>query len=436
MKITVWGINYAPEVTGIGPYNTALCRFLADRGHEVRMVTTFPYYPHWQKRREDCDAIYRTDAVENVTVHRCWHYVPRKATALRRIAHELSFVVSAFLRLLFLPVPELVVVVSPPLLLGAAAWIFRLLTGVPYIFHVQDLQPDAAGALGMVRSGTFMKCLHALERCAYQHAARVSGISPAMMTAFSDKGVPAGQQFYFPNPVLCPDDATLPALGQFRQRHNIPEDKFLVVYSGNLGRKQGLEILIEAARFIQDKRVQFVLCGEGTQRAHLEELSQVRAITNVLFLPLQEPAHYAELMVDADICVIPQQPGSGRCFLPSKLLAALAYAKPVLAVADAASDLVAFVEEGKCGVCLPAGDPQLLARNLDDLVAAPMRIKPMGSNGRRFVERFSVDEIFDRVECVLEQIVQPNEVKRPDPLALVRRAIKAVKNWQTSKPLH
>ena len=103
MRVVVWGINYAPEFTGIAPHNVALCDFLHDRGHDVEMVTTFPYYPTWQKRSEDRGQLYRTDLIKGVPVHRCWHFVPQRVSALKRILHEASFIFTSTLRLLTLP---------------------------------------------------------------------------------------------------------------------------------------------------------------------------------------------------------------------------------------------------------------------------------------------------------------------------------------------
>ena len=115
MKIILWGINYAPEMTGIAPYNTALAEHLQRAGHEVRMVTSFAYYPAWQKQPADRGRLYRTDTLNGIPVHRCWHYVPRRVSTLKRILHEGSFVTLSFLRLLTLPRPDAYVVVSPPL---------------------------------------------------------------------------------------------------------------------------------------------------------------------------------------------------------------------------------------------------------------------------------------------------------------------------------
>jgi colanic acid biosynthesis glycosyl transferase WcaI len=190
MRVIVWGINYAPEVTGIAPYNVMLCEFLRGEGHDVEMVTTFPYYPMWRKRAEDRGSLYRTSSVNGVPVHRCWHYVPAQVSSAKRILHEGTFVSTSLFRVLSLRRPDVYVIVSPPLLLGAAASLVARVKGAPFLFHVQDLQPDAAVGLGMLRTGWFTKALYALERMAYRNAARVSGIGPACCRRSGDKGVP------------------------------------------------------------------------------------------------------------------------------------------------------------------------------------------------------------------------------------------------------
>src|SRR5262249_10378750 len=164
-----------------GPYNTTLCDFLLSRGHRVRMVTSFQYYPAWRRDAKDTGRLYRTDDVDGVTVHRCWLFVPRRPTALKRILHELSFVLASFARLLALPKPDVIIVVSPPLLLGFAAWLLGCFKRTHFVFHVQDLQPDAAVGIGMVKKGLFTKALYMLEAFAYRKAARVSGISAGML---------------------------------------------------------------------------------------------------------------------------------------------------------------------------------------------------------------------------------------------------------------
>jgi colanic acid biosynthesis glycosyl transferase WcaI len=374
MRVVVWGINYRPEVTGIGPFNAVLCEFLLQRGHQVEMLTAFPYYPQWTKRECDRGRIFQSEEINGVIVHRCWTYVPRKLSAFRRILHEASFVSFSFLRMLSLRKPAVFIVVSPPLLLGIAGWLVGLLKNVPFVFHVQDLQPDAAVALGMIKKGLFVRMLYWIEKFSYSRAAKVSGISEGMISMFRKKGVEEDRVLLFPNSVRLP--VVLPVRGAFRARHRIATNAFLAVYSGNLGIKQGLNILIDAAVILQT-RVQrvgnfeenptvIVIAGDGAQRLVLEESIARSSINMVRLLPLLSDAEYQEMMADADCTIITQQRGTGAYFFPSKLLSSVSSAKPVLSVADDDSELAKAVMAGKFGINVPPERPELLASALDD----------------------------------------------------------------------
>jgi colanic acid biosynthesis glycosyl transferase WcaI len=199
MRVLVWGINYAPEITGIAPHNVALCEFLREHRKEVEMVTTFSYYPAWRKRPEDKHQLFRTDQVNGVPVHRCWHFVPARVSAWKRIVHEATFILTSTVRILALKRADVYVIPSPPLLLGLAAWFVTNLKRASFVFHVQDLQPDAAVGLGMLRAGWFTRALYWLESFAYEHATRVSGISEEILDAFRRKRVPEEKLILFPS---------------------------------------------------------------------------------------------------------------------------------------------------------------------------------------------------------------------------------------------
>ncbi len=412
LKILVWGINYAPELTGIAPYNVALCEFLRARGHDARMLTTFPYYPAWKKAGADSGRLYRDDTVRGVPVHRCWHYVPARVSAPKRILHEGTFVLTSFLRAFqHLPRPDVLVVVSPPLLLGAAAWLLTRLWGgaIPYVFHVQDLQPDAAVGLGMLRPSLLTCALYALESFAYRHAARVSGISAGMLRAFAEKGVPAGKRVLFPNGVAPLDPAVMPARGSWRERHGFGTRDFLAVYSGNLGVKQGLDVLLAAASKVTHPEVQIVLCGGGAQREALAAWIEANRPPNLYLLPLQDDATYREMMVDTDLCLITQQAGTGQFFFPSKLLSALAFARPVLAVADVDSELSHAITESGCGFVAAPGDSDALAAALNFLATLPEEeLASAGESGREFSRRFDREKVQADFLEVLSQVVAEN----------------------------
>ena len=410
MRILVWGINYAPEVTGIAPCNVALCEGLRAAGHDAHMLTAFPYYPSWTKRPEDAGKWFRTDVVNGVPVHRCWHYVPAQVSALRRIAHEGSFVASSFARSLRLGRFDAAVVVSPPLLLGAAAW----LRGVPFVFHVQDLQPDAAVGLGMLKSSTFTRLLYRLEAFAYAKAVRVSGISQGMLRAFAAKGVPTEKRVYFPNGAALSELGALPPGGHWRARHGFAPGDFLAVYSGNVGIKQGLDILLAAAPLTTNKRVRIVICGQGAAGARLQEEAGRLGLPNLTLLPLQDDGAYREMMADTDLALITQQPGTGQYFFPSKLLSALAFARPVLAVADADSELALALREGGFGLLVPPGDAVALAGALDRAAATNgAELRASGEAGREYVARFEWANVLADFERALQAMATGCGINTP-----------------------
>ncbi|TCO92860.1 colanic acid biosynthesis glycosyl transferase WcaI [Chthoniobacter flavus] len=390
MKILVWGINYAPEATGIGPCNTALCEHLRAAGHEVEMVTTFSYYPAWRKRAEDRGVIWRSETVNGVLVHRCWHYVPSRVRWWRRIIHEATFVLTSLPRVLIRPRPEVLITISPPLLLGPASWLVSLLRATRYVFHVQDLQPDAAVGVGLLRDDAFTRSLYAVEAFAYRHAWQVSGISRGMLTAFSSKGVPPERQLYFPNGIRLEDP---PVRGAFRARQGMAENDFLAVYSGNIGVKQGVQLLVRAVRLVRGQRIRLVICGDGAQRYLIE--TEAAGLENVRLLPLLPDAEYREMLADCDIAVIPQLAGSGRAFFPSKLLNPLAYGCPILSVADADSELARVVAEGGFGCNVPPGEPASLAETLDRLAADPGQLAAWGKAGRTWVAQFEQTRVLE-----------------------------------------
>ena len=394
MRVIVWGINYAPEFTGIAPHSVALCEFLRGVGHEVEMVTSFAYYPTWQKHPEDRGHVYRADLVNGVPVHRCWHFVPAKVSALKRILHEGSFVFTSTLRVLTLDRPDVYVIVSPPLLLGVAGWLAGKLKGAPFVFHVQDMQPDAAVGLGMLKPNWFTRALYGLEAFAYRHAARVSGITQGMLKAFRAKGVPEAKLVYFPNAIDLKGNEPAPVRGGFRERHGFAEGEFLAVYAGNLGVKQGLEVLLQTAPLLRDRRIRLLICGDGAQRDALAAQAQEMKLPNFSMLPLQAGRDYRALLVDADLCFITQQAGAGNSFFPSKLLGLLAESRPVVIVAAPECELALSLAEGNFGVNVPPGRPQELADLLDALANDPQRLAEFGAAGRRYVEQFDKGRVF------------------------------------------
>ena len=401
MRVLVWGVNYHPEQVGIAPYNTALCEHLTREGHEVEMVSTFPYYPMWKKSPEDRRKLFQSCRINGVRVHRCWHFVPGRPSGLRRIVHEASFVLTSTLRALLLKRADVMVVVSPPLLLGAAAWLVGRLKRTPHILHIQDLQPDAAVGLGMLDWKWFIALLRLLEHFNYRAAARVSVISEGMLRALKRRGVE--RLVYFPNWIASTNDAARP--GEFRKAHGIGSGEFILLYSGNIGIKQGLELIVEAAARVREMRL--IICGDGAARPGLEELIAASGARNISLMPLQNEADYGRMMLDADACVISQRSGTGAAFFPSKLLSCVAYGKPVLAVADRESELARVVREEALGLVVERWDVAEVADTMRGMTLSRAKLEEWGRNGHRLALQYEEGGVLRDFEGVLAEVAEP-----------------------------
>lgn len=404
MRINVWGINYWPELIGIAVYNREMCDYLSSAGFQVDMVTAFPYYPFWKKRREDKHKLYRIDTVDNVIVHRCWHYVPRRPSPILRILHEGSFAITSIIRQLTLPAPDLYIIVSPPLVLGLAAWIVSRIKRAPFLFHIQDLQPDAALGLSMLKHGRSARVLYALERLAYKKASLISCISKQMLNAVIAKGVPPEKLLEFPNWIDLPDANSLPQRGAWKKRKSIKANVQIVSYCGNLGIKQGLELILRVAELMRDKdSVLFVIAGDGAQRQSIEEFKKEHSMDNLLLESVLPANEHSELLVDSDVCIITQSKGSGASFLPSKLLKTLAFERPILTNAEPDSALFEALKEGQFGRSTMNHNPKEFAQALSELLADQTERARLGAAGRQYVQRFSKDIVLRAFLSVIRQ---------------------------------
>jgi colanic acid biosynthesis glycosyl transferase WcaI len=411
VRIIVWGINYSPEETGIGPFNFGMCGWLASRGHDIEMVTTFPYYPAWRKKDSDRGWLYRTDLIGAVKVRRCWHFVPSRVTSLKRIVHEATFIGTSFLRLLLMKRPDALIVISPPLPLGLPARLLGFIWRRPYVFHVQDLQPDAAVSLGMLKPGIFTRALYWLESVAYRGATIVGGISSGMQAAFLSKGVAAEKVVLFPNWIDGARGAQVSlsvgeAKSAFCTVHALDASKPLAIYSGNIGGKQGLGGILDAAATPPGRDIQWVIAGDGAGRRALEERKAQDALANVFLLPLQERGRFEEMLFAADACLVTQQRGSGQFFFPSKLLTLLTLGRPVVAVADDSSELAVAVKAAGVGDVVAPGDSTGLAHAIEKIAKADMdqRAK-LSENGRSWVSQFERDKVLGEFEARLIALV-------------------------------
>ncbi|VVM07824.1 Alpha-D-kanosaminyltransferase [Methylacidimicrobium cyclopophantes] len=419
MRILFLGINYWPEETGIAVFNTGRCEYLASRGHEVTMVTGLPYYPQWRIAEEYQGKGFLSEGRNGVQILRCPLYVPERVDARKRILHEASFVASATFRALGARKPQVLYLVSPPLALGMAARLLSLAWRVPYLFHVADLQPDAARDLGMLREGPFLRLLFGLEKAAYSGAGRVATLTEGMRRRILEKGFP-------PEKVLLLPDWADPSLfaipleierGEFCEERGW-ENRFLVVHSGNMGVKQGLEVVLEAARETAGNlEILYLLVGDGAARPALEARARAMGLKNLVFLPLLPREEFHRLLAASDLCLVTQKREVGDIVFPSKVMTLLAAGRPLVVSVSPGSEVARVAEEAEAGVSVPPEDGKSLAEAVFDLWRDPDRRRRMGTAGRRYAEaRWSREAALSRMERAIE------ELRRPDGLDRLARA--------------
>jgi colanic acid biosynthesis glycosyl transferase WcaI len=382
LRILIYGLNYTPELTGIGKYTGEMSAWLAERGHEIRVVTAPPYYPAWRIRDDYKGSWYRTERNPGQpTVHRTPLYVPERPTGLKRIAHLLSFMLGSvpmMLRETFWQ-PEVVFTVEPTFFCAPLTLFVGKSAGAACWLHVQDFEVDAAFELGLLPAqGPIHDFALRIEKFFTFAFDRVSGISPRMVDRALVKGIPANRTILFPNWVdvdqIYPIDPELNSSNPFRQQLSEKvedvDDAIILLYSGNMGAKQGLELLAPLAKsFVHDPRVHFLFCGDGAFRSRLEQL--VAHMSNVTLLPLQPLNRLNDLLNAADVHLLPQRASAADLVMPSRLSAMLASGRPVIATAQHGTQ-VAQVVEGR-GLVVPAED----ASPLHDAVLALVEDKSL-----------------------------------------------------------
>ncbi|MDH4143760.1 MAG: glycosyltransferase family 4 protein [Acidimicrobiia bacterium] len=388
MKILALCPHYAPDVAPTGEVMTAVAEAVADLGHTFHLVTALPWYrdhrvePGWGGRlvRADVDRVGRISRV---------HPFPTdKGNLVARALAFGGFTALAGLVALFDRVrPDVVFAMSPPLTLGPAGWAVARARRVPFVFNVQDIFPDVAVELGMLTNPKVIGAARALERFVYRHADAVTVLSDDLADNVGSKLDPGADRTkvrVIPNFV---DTERV----RVASRHNAYRDEFglgdatVVMYAGNVGFSQSLDLVVDAARVFADRPdVVFVINGGGSARAGLER--RAAGLRNLRFVDMQPRERLSEVLAAADLHVVPLKSGLARSSVPSKLYSILASGRPVLASVDAGTEVARTVERAGAGLAVGPEDSDAFVAALTDLVTSRARLDALGRSGRRFVE--------------------------------------------------
>lgn len=358
-KILLLGGNYFPELTGIGKYNTEMMDWLAINDYDCSVITTYPYYPFWkiQEPYTKHSSWYKKETRKlndnvDITIYRCPHYVPALPTGVKRILSDISFFISAFFQIflmLFRKKFDYVITVAPPFQIGLLGWMYKKLKGAKLIYHVQDLQIDAAVDLGMIKSKFITRIMYGIEKFILRKADFVSSISDGMIERIKTKLdrkillFPNWVDTNFFHPIA--DTKTLKSQFGF-----LPTDK-IILYSGAIGEKQGLQALLQTANELRDAAfIKFIICGSGPYKEKLAALAREMALDNVYFKPLQPKETFNQFLNMADVHLVLQKANENELFLPSKLTTICAVAGLMIVTASKKSSLYNLVSTHHMGI--------------------------------------------------------------------------------------
>lgn len=403
MRILFCGINYAPDLIGVPKFNTELCEWLQSNGHDIHVVTAPPYYPEWKTPEDFKTWAYRSETREGVLVKRAPIYVPRNPSGPKRLIHHVSFALTSAWPVIFEACrwrPQLLIAVAPSLISCALVALVARCAGAKSWLHLQDFEVDAAFNLGLFSNRLLHKLMLAIERRILCSFDRVSTISPQMLRRLQQKGVDNQHLFELRNWVdinqIVPGDRTT----NFRRILALGDSDLIALYSGAMSHKQGLDLIIEAAKELEQSHshIHFILCGEGPQKSKLKEMAA--SLRNVHFIGLQSDARFGQLLSTADFHLLPQREEAADLVLPSKLGSMFASGRPVVAMADPGTGIANEVEGA--GLVVRAGDAHAFAEALKTIAKNPDLRLTLGANARQRAEQeWNKTVILHSLECEL-----------------------------------
>lgn len=385
-RVLLMGINFSPELTGIGKYSGEMADWFSNNGYHCTVVTGFPYYPYWKIQVPYTGKFYKKEIRQdgNLEVYRCPLYVPATPTGIRRILQDASFFLSSsfvMLRLLFKPKHDYIFCIAPPFHLGFLALLYRFFKGGKVIYHVHDLQIEAARDLKILNLKAVFSMLFTLERFIINHCDFVSTISAGMLAKIAKKT--DKEVILFPNWVDTNVFHPVDDRNSLKRHWGFqPTDK-IVLYSGSIGEKQGLDSLISIAKDLESQPfIKFVICGNGPYKDRLMQLATEKKLTNITFLPLQELEKFNHFLNMTDVHLVLQRKNACDLMMPSKLTAIWAAGGLALVTAEPGTTLHTAITQHEMAVVISCEDETSLKDAIVECCTADYRGKAI--NARKY----------------------------------------------------
>jgi len=407
MQILIYSYNYHPEPIGIAPLMTELAEGLVKKGHQVRVITGMPNYPQREIYEEYRGKWYVTEEINGVTVQRCYLRIKSKPNLIDRLLLELSFVFTSLPQAINGWRPDVILLTVPPLLVTLPATLLGWFYNCPVVLNVQDILPEAAIKTGLIKNKLMIRALEALEKFAYKKSHTISVIADGFFKNLVNKKVPINKIACIPNWVDINFIRPLPQKAKsWKEIHQL-ENKFVVLYSGNIALTQGLETVIETAASLSHiPEIAFAIAGESKALKRLQKHCLACGADNVLLLPLQPREKLPEMLAAADVGLVVQKCNVISFNMPSKIPLLLASGSPIIASVPASGTAARAVRQSGGGVVVAPESPPDLAAAIMSLYRNPELTKKLGEKARKFaIERYSFEQALISYEAVFSQAI-------------------------------
>ncbi len=375
--------NYWPEPTGIGLYTTDLAEYLTSSGHHVSVLTSLPHYPWWSVPKEHSHLVEGMTTHKGVSIIRAQHLVPARMNALMRIRFEASlwWNLRRVSKRMISHDFDVVIACIPTVAAGIVGLKIAKKIGVPFGLIVQDLSGAGAKQSGLKGGALISKIAHSVEGRALQGANKLVVVSPAMRDVVVKLGIE-------PNRVTLINNYSTREIHAIdktvaRERFGWSSEDFVVIHTGNMGAKQDLENVVNAAGVIPtSSRVKIFLVGHGNQESNLKDLCQEQV--NISVMPAVSDEDYATLLSAADLLLVNERSTQMEMSLPSKLTSYLYSGRPVLAAVPRGGATWKFLDG--TAILVEAGQPHLLAEKIMELSAQRELLDNLAVKGLTFAK--------------------------------------------------
>lgn len=416
-RILVLSLVFAPDGVSTSLIVSELAEDLVLHGHQVTVLTTEPHYnldPEARAKqllRRRWWGLFYTSTYHGIPV---WHTAmrPKGNRSLGRVVDYLVFhAISIVLGIFAVGRQDVVFAVSPPLTIGLVGWVLALLKRVKLIYNVQELYPDIAIAVGVLREHSLVtKVLKGLERFIYKRSNALAVICQPFAESITAKQADPRKIHVIPNFVDIEFMQPGPKDNSLAKELGL-DGKLVVLYAGNIGMTQSFDTILEVAKRMQHNAdIAFLIVGDGARRSYLEDQVHQLQLPNVTLLPYQPRSRVPDIYATSDLCLVPLMAGTARTTLPSKLYTIMACGRPALVAVDEDSDIVHTVKNAQCGIAIKPDDPEALEHGIRQAFEHRETLRELGRNGREYAENhLSRSAVSEQYHKLIQQIVGVHE---------------------------